>query len=147
MQTDTVVLLDEAECQALEAFLVDRIYEFNSDATGHFDGKLLGATIRNEAGDVIAGFNGHTWGGYCEISHLWVDTHHRGRGLGTALLRAAEAQALRRGCFQVVLATYSFQAPGFYARLGYERKYAIEDKPKGHSSIVFIKLLQGGNGA
>ena len=146
MQTQVVVLLNEVQCHELEAFLVDRIYEFNSEATGYFDGKPLGASIRNEAGEVIAGFSGHTWGGCCEISHLWVSEHHRGQGLGTTLLRAAEAQALRRGCLQVVLTTHSFQAPEFYARLGYEQKYAIEGRPKGHSNIVFVKLLQGENG-
>ena len=120
---------------------MDRIYEFNSDATGYFDGKLLGASIQNEAGEVIAGLSGHTWGGCCEVSHLWVSTQHRGQGLGKALLHAAEAQAVRRGCSQVVLTTHSFQAPEFYERLGYERKYAIEGRPRGHANIVFVKLL------
>lgn len=143
MQTDAVVLLDEAQCQELEAFLVDRIYEFNSEATGYFDGRLLGASIRSETGQIIAGFNGHTWGGCCEISHLWVSERHRGHGLGRTLLHAAETEALRRGCLQVVLTAHSFQAPEFYKRLGYERKYAIEGRPKGHSNIVFVKLLQG----
>jgi len=147
MQSDAVALLDEAQCQELEAFLADRIYEFNSEATGYFDGKLLGASIRNEAGEVVAGLSGHTWGGCCEISYLWVSAHHRGQGLGRAILRAAEAQAVRRACSQMVLTTHSFQAPEFYERLGYERKYAIEGRPKGHSNIVFVKLLQGENGA
>jgi GNAT superfamily N-acetyltransferase len=147
MQTNAVVVLGDAQCQELEAFLVDRIYEFNSEATGYFDGKLLGASIRNEVGEVIAGLSGHTWGGCCEVSHLWVSTQHRGKGLGKALLQAAEAQAVRRGCSQVVLTTHSFQAPEFYARLGYERKYAIEGRPRGHANIVFVKSLQGRNDA
>ena len=143
MQTEAVVLLDEVQCQELDAFLVERIYEFNSNATDHFDGRLLGASVQNEAGEVIAGFSGHTWGGCAEISHLWVSEHHRGRGLGKTLLHAAEAEAVRRGCTQIVLTTHSFQAPGFYERVGYERKYAIEGRPKGHSNIVFVKSLEG----
>jgi len=39
MPTKAVALLSEAESQELESFLVDRIYEFNSQATGYFDGK------------------------------------------------------------------------------------------------------------
>ncbi len=145
MQGAVVVLLDEAQCQALDAFLVERIYEFNSKATGYFDGRLLGASVRNEAGEVIAGFSGHTWGGCAEISHLWVSEQDRGQGLGKLLLHAAEAEAIRRGCTQVVLTTHSFQAPGFYERFGYERKYAIEGRPKGHSNIIFVKSLHGRN--
>jgi GNAT superfamily N-acetyltransferase len=141
MHTEAVVLLDDDRCQELDAFLVERIYEFNSNATGYFDGKHLGASVQNEAGEVIAGLSGHTWGGCAEISHLWVNEHHRGRGLGKALLHAAEAEAVRCGCTQVVLTTHSFQAPGFYEQLGYQRKYAIEGRPEGHSNIVFVKSL------
>lgn len=141
-----VTIDDEAECQDLGAFLVDRIYEFNAKATGYFDGRLLGGCIRNDAGEIIAGFDGYTWGGCCELSHVWVHEQHRARGLGALLLRTAEAEAAARGCVQVVLATHDFQAPGFYERMGYERKYTIEGRPQGHSDIVYMKRLRT-NGA
>ena len=89
----------------------------NAKATGYFDGMLLAGCIRIDAGDIIAGFNGHTWGGCCELSHVWVDERYRGQGLGAVLLRSAEAEAVARGRAQVVLATHSFQAPGFYERM------------------------------
>jgi ribosomal protein S18 acetylase RimI-like enzyme len=133
---------DQAECEALGSFLADRIYEFNAKATGYFDGMLLGGCIRNDAGDVIAGFNGYTWGGCCELSHVWVDERYRGQGHGTLLLRSAEVEAVARGCAQIVLATHSFQAPGFYERMGFEKKYSIEGRPKGYVDIIYVKLLQ-----
>jgi hypothetical protein len=37
--------------------------------------------------------------------------------------------------------THSFQAPAFYERLGYDRKYDIEDRPLGHSNIVYARRL------
>ena len=141
MPANAVALLDEAQCQELESFLADRIYEFNANATGYSDGRLLAGSMLNAAGDVIAGFSGHTWGGCCELSYVWVHERYRGQGLGRALMRAAEAQAQNRGCAQVVLLTHSFQAPAFYERLGYERRYAIEGRPKGHSNIVYVKQL------
>jgi len=136
MPTHAVALLDEDECQELETFLTERIYEFNSEATGYFDGRFLGAVLRSATGGVVAGLSGHTWGGCCEIESLWVSEHLRGQGLGTALLNTAEVEARLRGCQQVVLTTHSFQAPAFYQRLGYERKYSIEDRPMGYSNIV-----------
>ncbi len=147
MQAKVTPLRDEAQCRELEAFLADRIYEFNAKATGYFDGKLLAGSVRNDQGEVIAGFNGHTWGGCCELSHVWVHEQHRGQGLGGALLRSAEVEAISRGCMQVVLSTHSFQAPGFYEHMGYERKYAIEGRPNGHSNVIYVKFLQGENGA
>jgi len=142
MNANSVALLDESQCQDLESFLADRIYEFNSKTTGYLDGRLLAGSIRNDAGEIIAGFSGHTWGGCCEISHLWVIESMRGQGLGRRLLEAAEAEALRRGCEQVVLSTHSFQAPEFYKRLGYQEVFAIEGRPRGYSNIIYIKQLR-----
>jgi GNAT superfamily N-acetyltransferase len=139
---EIVLFSTEPECESLGAFLADRIYEFNVKATGYDDGRLLAGCVRNESGDVIAGYNGHTWGGYCELAHIWVHEAHRGQGLGTLLLHAAESEALARGCVQVILATHDFQAPGFYERMGYERKYVIEGRPAGHVDIVYAKPLR-----
>ena len=141
MPTNSVALLSEAQCQKLDLFLADRIYEFNSRATGYTDGKLLAGSIRDDAGEIIAGFSGHTWGGCCYLSHVWVHEQHRGKGLGKTLLRVAEAEAQHRGCVQMVLLTHSFQTPGFYEQLGFEQRYAIEGMPKGHSDIVYVKLI------
>jgi GNAT superfamily N-acetyltransferase len=142
-----VELHDESRCHEIEAFLVDRIYEFNVKATGYADGRLLAGTIRDDTGDIIAGINGHTWGGCCDITNLWVHERHRGQGLGSALLRAAESEAVRRGCDQVVLMTHSFQAPKFYEHLGYDRKFEIEGRPRGHTDIVYAKRLKGEGGS
>ena len=144
MKPELVSILDEAQCEELGVFLADRIYEFNAKEKGYFDGMLLAGCIRSESGEVIAGYNGHTWGGCCELAHVWVDEHHRGRGLGALLLRSAEAEAAGRGCSQVVLATHSFQAPGFYERMGYERKFTIEGRPKGYSDIIYVKNIRHG---
>jgi GNAT superfamily N-acetyltransferase len=143
MNTPVVELCDDDECRKLEAFLVERIYEFNAQATGYFDGRLLAGRLRSEAGEIIAAFNGYTWGGCCVLAHLWVHEGQRGRGLGRALLEAAEAEAMHRGCKQVVLSTHSFQAPAFYERLGYEKHAVIHDQPKGQANIVYVKRLRG----
>jgi len=147
MQPTVVTLENEAECAELGAFLADRVYEFNARATGYFDGRLLAGSIRSDVGEVIAGFDGHTWGGCCELSHVWVHEQYRRQGLGRLLLRSAESEALARGCVRLVLASHDFQAPGFYERLGYERKYAVEGRPSGHASIIYIKILRGDNDA
>ncbi len=120
----------------------DRIYEFNAKATGYCDGMLLAGCVRNETGEIIAGFNGHTWGGCCELTNVWVHERYRGQGLGRQLLRSAETEAVARGCVRIVLATHSFQAPGFYERIGYQRKYAIEENPEGHADIIYVKVFQ-----
>jgi GNAT superfamily N-acetyltransferase len=95
-------VLDEpprADVDALE----DAIYAFNADATGYRDGRLLAILLKDAAGRLYAGLSGHTWGGTCEVKLLWVEASRRRSGLGTRLLRAAEAEARARGCRKVVL--------------------------------------------
>ena len=121
-------------------YLEDRIYEFNSDATGIGAGEHLAFFVR-ERERIVAGICGNTWGGTCEVRQFWVEQSQRGRGLGTKLFHAAEQEARRRGCTQIVLMTFSFQAPAFYERRGFEILAAIEDHPRGHRNLLMRKRL------
>ena len=68
------------------------------------------AIFVRDAGTIVAGISGWTWGDCCELQNLWVEPSRRGRGLATRLLGAAEAEAAARGCSQTVHFTYDFQA-------------------------------------
>jgi GNAT superfamily N-acetyltransferase len=122
-------------------YLEDRIYEFNAAATGITDGEWLAIFVRDNDNRIIAGICGNTWGGCAEIRQFWVEQSRRKQGLGTTLLIAAEQEALRRGCRQMLLMTFSFQAPAFYARHGFEVVAAVEDHPRGHKNMLMRKLL------
>ena len=117
-------------------WLEDRLYEHNSAATGHRDGRGLGFEVTDEAGARIGAIAGHTWGGVAEIGQLWVHPDHRGAGLGLALLDAAIAEARARGADAMFLMTYDFQAPWLYERRGFERLIEIEGWPKGHTHML-----------
>jgi ribosomal protein S18 acetylase RimI-like enzyme len=129
------------QCHEIEAFLVERIYEFNSSATGLFDGEEYAATIRDPDGRIIAGVSGHTWGGCCQVSQLWVDESARHQGLGRSLMLAVETHALGKNCTQIILSSHTFQAPDFYRRLGYVEQARISGYPNGHADIHFMKHL------
>lgn len=116
--------------------LEDRLYEHNAAATGHRDGHGLGFEVLDEAGAQIGAVAGHSWGGVAEIKQLWVDPAHRGEGLGLALLDAALAEAHRRGCRQVFLMSYDFQAPGLYEKRGFVRLIQIPGWPEGHVNVL-----------
>lgn len=121
-------------------YLEERIYEFNSRTTNIADGDWLGFFVRD--GDrIVAGICGNTWGGTCEVRQFWVDEPRRHSGLGTRLLEAAEQEAQRRGCTQIVLMTFSFQAPAFYARHGFEVVATIDDHPHGYKNLLMRKRL------
>jgi len=123
-------------------YIEDRLYEFNVEATGIADGEGLGLFVRNERNEIVAGVAGHTWGGTCELRQVWVQPALRGRGLGRQLIEAAIREAERRGCVQMVLGTHSFQAPGFYQKLGFKEVARLDHYPRGHAQLFFRKDLR-----
>ena len=137
---DEIRIVDEVRPSDLEE-LDEAIYRFNSAATGFRDGRSLAAFLRDADGALRAGVAGHTWGGCCEIRFLFVRETERRRGLGSALLHAAEREAVARGCTQLVLSTHSFQAPDFYRRHGYVEAGRYEGYPSGHAQIFLRKSL------
>ncbi len=120
-------------------YLEDRLYEFNSASTGITDGQWLSIFVRDDDGRIVAGICGNTWGGCAEIRQFWVEETRRTQGLGTKLLEAAEQEARRRGCRQMLLMTFSFQAPAFYARHGFEVVAVVDDHPRGHKNLLMRK--------
>ncbi|GAA0332105.1 GNAT family N-acetyltransferase [Sphingomonas oligophenolica] len=116
-----------------------RINDYNADRTGIRDARYLSIMLRSDEGELYAGLHGHSWGGCCEIKLLWVAEDRRGEGLGTRLLQSAEDEAIRRGCHLILLATRSFQAPGFYERHGFSPVATVHGYPAGHSEIFMVK--------
>jgi GNAT superfamily N-acetyltransferase len=123
------------------AALDDRLYRSNVAATGWDDGRWLAIFVRDGAGELVAGLHGWTWGRTGFVRALWVREDSRRQGLGARLLAAAEGEARRRGCREMQLDTYSYQAPGFYRRLGYEEIGALPGWPDRASRIFFRKPL------
>jgi ribosomal protein S18 acetylase RimI-like enzyme len=139
MKMDEVALMVSDADDGLRECLDEEIYAFNAAATGHADGRLLSIAVRGDGGGLRAGLSGWTWGGCGYVEFLWVRPGDRGSGLGARLLAAAEQEMRRRGCDQVVLSTHSFQAPGFYARLGYTECGRAPGYPRGYDQIHLVK--------
>jgi len=137
----TTIAVRTGDDPDLEAFLAERIYEFNAVASGYDDGESFAAVLQTESDSVEAAAYGFTWGGCCFISYLWVAEALRGRGVGSALLDAVEHHARAKHCRLVVLSTHSFQAPGFYERRGYGEVAVVDDYPVGYRDIFYSKRL------
>ena len=115
--------------------------EFNEQSANLASVRPLHVVARDESGQLIGGLIGRTWGLCCEIQVLWVDESTRQSGVGTTLVRQAEAEAARRECVTAFLETFSFQAPEFYARLGYETKHQIDGMPDGICKSYMLRQL------
>ena len=123
--------------------LETRIRREASTAMGLGDEVDLAIFVREE-GEVVAGISGWTWGDCCEMQSLWVQPSLRGRGLGSKLIAAAEAEAAARGCVQTVHFTYEFQARTLYERNGYKLVARVKDFPSGTDALWYHKRLGSG---
>ncbi|MCI9880682.1 GNAT family N-acetyltransferase [Methylobacterium goesingense] len=107
---------------------------------------LLALTVRDAAGAIVGGLWGRTGYGMLFVELLALGPA-RDRGLGRRLMQDAEAEARRRGLSGIWLDTWTFQAPGFYERLGFSECGRITDYPPGHDRIFYVKRFEYGGAA
>ena len=91
--------------------------------------------IRDDA-QIVAGLAGETYCGWLFVKYLWVSDILRGRGVGRELMDRAEIRARERGCHSAWLDTFSFQARGFYEKLGYEEFGRLDCPPDHHRHFM-----------
>ncbi|HEX2592466.1 MAG TPA: GNAT family N-acetyltransferase [Rhizomicrobium sp.] len=115
---------------------------FNHNTVGDADGVPFALTIT--AGDDPAVHGGlwalSLWGSFY-IALVVVPADARHHGLGRELMRQAEAEALARGCRQMWLDTYAFQARAFYEQLGFAVFGQIEGPAPMFPRYFMQKLL------
>lgn len=138
----TLSVLDAgAEAETAAQAVVVGLMAFNAERCRPYDKRDLVAAVHAADGALAGGLVGMTNWEWLYVDCLWVAEEHRRGGLGARLLRAAEEEAVRRGCRWSRLWTYDFQAPDFYPRQGYERWGVLDGYPPGHSQIWFRKDL------
>lgn len=126
---------DEACFNALAA----GVREYNNHVMGEEVAKPLSVVARDQDGNLVAGVAGRTIYNHLLIEVVWVDKRQRGTGLGRSLMEQAEVEAKKRGCLSAEVDTLSFQAPGFYGKLGYEVVGKVAGIPKGHDRYFMLK--------
>lgn len=133
-------VLDDPDTTLVDE-LSERLFEHNCRVTGTRDFRKFAIVARDADGTSQGGASGWTRWGWLFLDILFVEDAHRGRGLGSDLLREVEALGIRRGCTLATLETGSFQAPDFYRRHGYEEMFALDLPQLGIRKLHFRKAL------
>ncbi|WP_070119551.1 GNAT family N-acetyltransferase [Bacillus marinisedimentorum] len=103
--------------------------------------KNISFMMRNDEGEIAGGITGTIFWQHLHIDFLWVDSSVRGEGYGAELLGKIEDVARDNGCRLILLDSFSFQAPDFYQKFGYEVTGIVEDFPKGYQRYYLEKRL------
>ncbi len=89
--------------------------------------QLLAIPLNDDDGVVVGGFWGCTLFQWLHVQLLFIPEALRGKGVGSALMATAEAEARKRGCIGAHVTSFSFQATPFYEKLGYTRFGQLDD--------------------
>lgn len=135
---ETVERPTEADRKAILLPLIT----FNESMAGPEGYAPLAILVRDaDDGTTVGGLWGRILNDWLFVELLFVPEPLRRSGLGTRVMRAAERSAAEKQCVGIWVDTYSFQAPGFYAKLGYDIFGRLPDYPRGHERIFLRKLL------
>ncbi len=133
--SDTIT---EADLAALEAGLAEHTA---AKGVAPIAFRPLAALRRDASGKIVAGLYGKTFWDWLYVDTLWVHPDLRGQGVGRALMAIAEEEARRRGCGGIYLWTQTFDAPGFYQKIGFQQFVIMPDFPAGHQRYGFMRRL------
>jgi GNAT superfamily N-acetyltransferase len=120
--------------------IIKGLMAYNTRAVGNWDFQRISITLRHR-GAIVGGLAADTYLGWMFIALFWVDEEFRGRGFGSKIIRTAEQEARKRGVTHAYVDTFSFQAPGFYKKLGYREYGRLKAFPAGHQRIWLTKIL------
>jgi GNAT superfamily N-acetyltransferase len=135
------MIIDDQVTAADEAAVVSGLRAFNVERLGPSNEQPVKLVARDADGSVVGGLLGHTKWRWMYVSKLWVAESARGQGVGSKLMQAAETLARARGCTDVSLDTFEFQARPFYESLGYTLFGTLEGFPPGYRQYYLTKRL------
>jgi len=123
-------------------YIRNKLIEYNSKCVpnGRYEEIIL--CLKNPVGEIIAGLNSVICWNWMEIDNLWVHEEYREQGYGKKLLAEAERISRDKNCSFIKLNTFSFQAPEFYKKYGYQIIATIENAPKDYKHYYFKKELK-----
>ena len=137
------VVAETADPSATSRELWKGLLKFNREQAGPLRSRRTVLSVRDARGRLLGGLimQSHWLESYIEL--LWLSARARSAGIGSQLIEEAERRARRRGSLLIHLNTYSFQAPGFYEKHGYQRFGAMSGSPVGASRHFYVKRLSG----
>ncbi len=130
--------LQSGDPTAGRARLAEVLQQASTDA-GHPWAPVEINLVARQNGTEVGWFGGQIVYGWLWIMLLAVDPAARGGGIGRALMDKAEDMARTQGALGVNVDTFGFQAPHFYAALGFEEISRLPGRVAAEDRIFFIK--------
>ncbi|MGF9698493.1 GNAT family N-acetyltransferase [Paenibacillus sp. MABNR03] len=124
--------------------ICNHLYNYNLRETKGLlkkPGKSINLFLRNKTGKAIGGIFCATYCDTLYIDNFWIDEEYRNHGNGKTLILQAESIASDMGCKLAHTSTFSYQAPEFYQKMGYEVFGILDEYPEGIVQYFLKKKL------
>ena len=135
------IVAERKRARAVSRKLWDGLVRFNRKTAGPFRYSRTVLAVKDDSGRVRGGAILQSYWKETYVELLWLSDKARRKGVGRQLMQEAERRARRRGSKLMHLNTYSFQAPGFYEKLGFKRFGGMSGSPPGASRHWYVKQL------
>ncbi|MCM3128912.1 MULTISPECIES: GNAT family N-acetyltransferase [unclassified Paenibacillus] len=138
---DNMCLSTDREAASDYEDICRKLHGYNMRATDGLlkePGDSIHLYLKNEAKEVVGGIFCETWLYGLYIDVFWIAEAYRSKGLGHQMLCEAERRGREVGCLFAHTSTFSYQAPLFYEKNGYE-VYAINNLFPGEIKQYFLK--------
>lgn len=136
--------LIEAPSETDVARIYEGLHRFNLQHLPNLNELSLGLFIRDKNEEIVGGAIGIILPSVMQIKYLWLAEHIRNQGIGKNIMQKLEDEANARGLPSIALETYTFQAPEFYIKLGFNEVGRYINHPsRGIDKVFYQKIFRG----
>jgi len=121
--------------------VLEALHAHNHAAGPPTDIQPVAILVNDDDGNPVGGLYGRMFYDWLFVEYLAIPIEMRGQDIGTALMTQAEELARAQGCIGIWLDTFTFQARGFYEKLGYRVFGELEDYPRDAARYFLSKRL------
>jgi len=124
-----------------EEYVKTHLFAYNTKVAPPISGELalnIHFVLKNLDEEIYGGLFGKIYRNCLFVEILWVSEQVRGCGYGKQLMGEAEKMARAEACTFIHLDTFSFQAPNFYQKIGFE-VFGVLDNYLDGSKRYFLK--------
>ena len=141
MKPEYQIIAEEKPEESAWGIIGRGVASFNQEQAGENNFQRLCYILQGPDEEIVGGVLGEIYWNWFYIDLVWVKEDLRGQGYGSSLLERAEKEAQKRGALNAYLDTFSFQAPDFYRKLGYQEFGQLPDFPPGSQRFFLTKSL------
>ena len=138
--THQIVYVEKPELSAW-GIIGGGIARYNTEQAGDDKAQRICFAVQSAEQEIVGGVMAALYWNWLYIDLMWIQEELRGRGYGSRLLTLVEDEARRRGAKNAYLDTFSFQAPDFYKKHGYQVFGELHDFPPGYQRYFLAKQL------